>query len=552
MPAYFGDVVNDLGPKFSSENADDILIIALQAGLVYMALSLGSGIFLFLTRQTIIVMSRLIEFDLKNEIYKQYQKLDFTFYRSHATGDLMNRISEDVSHVRMYLGPGVMYTINLVILFILSLYTMISISPFLTLFVLLPLPFMSFIIYKVSSRINQLSKVVQEEQSGMSSLVQESFSGIRVIKAYSRNDHIKNRFENSANRYQQKSMRLVLINALFMPTIFVLIGLSTLLCIYLGGLIYRGNEISFGEIMAFIFYVNMLTWPFASIGWVTSLTQRAAASQERINQFLKTTPDIVNSSNDPFKFEDKIEFKNVSFTYQNSGITALKNLNLTIKKGERFGVVGRTGCGKTTLIHLLTRQMDPDEGEILIDGKNLKSINLEAFRDYCGVVPQDVFLFSESIRSNLEFGNQGKPLTDDEMISACKAVHVDHNIQEFEHGYDTILGERGVNLSGGQKQRLSIARAILRKPEILLLDDCLSAVDTETEEIILNNLSKQKGTSFVVSHRISTIRNAHQILVLEDGQIVEKGRHEQLLEINGIYADLYRKQLLEEDEKTGE
>lgn len=513
-----------------------------------MLLSLASGFFLFLTRQTIIIMSRFIEYDLKNEIYDQYQRLDYSFYKKNSTGDLMNRISEDVTKVRMYLGPGVMYTINLTILSILALYQMISTSGYLTFFVLIPLPIMSFIIYKVSSTVNRLSTVVQEEQSSMSSLVQESFSGIRVIKAYNRNQQVEGQFNNSAEAYKDKNMKLVLVNALFMPTIFVLIGLSTLLCIYLGGLIYHEGQINFGEIMSFVFYVNMLTWPFASVGWVTSIIQRAAASQERINEFLKIKPDIKNSTTEEFAFNGKIEFKNVSYTYPNSGIKALDNVSFVLHPGERIGVVGKTGSGKSTLLKLITRQIDPDSGEILVDDINLKAINLEHFRDQIGIVPQDVFLFSDSIRNNLLFGSLDEETSEEELIDVTKQAHVHHNIVSFKNSFETILGERGVNLSGGQKQRLSIARALIRKPKLLILDDCLSAVDTETEEVILSNLNKNSTTTFIVSHRISTIRNATKILTLDHGKITESGTHEELLSKGGEYAKLYQKQLAEEAE----
>jgi len=551
MPKFFGDTTDELTTWSRNNSQDDLLFYALKVGGYFMLLSLISGIFLFLMRQTIIIMSRLIEFDLKNEIYKHYQKLNYAFYKKNNTGDLMNRISEDVSHVRMYLGPGIMYTINLIILAILVVINMVAISVPLTIAVLIPLPIMSFLIYKVASKMNAISKTVQEEQSNMSTIAQETFTGIRVIKAYSRLDETKSKFSKSVENYKTKSMKLVLVNSFFMPTIFLLIGISTIVSIYLGGLLYFDKTLvpafTTGNILTFIFYVNMLTWPFASIGWVTSLTQRAAASQARINEFLETIPEIKNNSTEPFEFEGVIEFKNVSYTYTNSGITALKNLSFKLHKGETLGIVGRTGSGKSTVLKLLMRQIDPDEGEILIDGKNIKTINMEAFRDQTGIVPQDVFLFSDSIKNNLEFGSVDGNISEERLVEVTKLAHVYHNINKFKDKFETLLGERGVNLSGGQKQRLSIARALIRNPKLLILDDCLSAVDTETEEIILENLKKTKTTtSLVVSHRISSIRNATRIVSIDEGAVTEAGTHQELLALNGYYAELYRKQLTEE------
>lgn len=545
MPLFVKTTVDSLMSEIKIESINDALLISLKIGGFYMLLSLAKGFFLFLMRQTIIVMSRRIEFDLKNEIYKQYQNLDLSFYKKNNTGDLMNRISEDVSHVRMYLGPGVMYSINLVVLFTLVVYQMIVISPSLTTLVLIPLPLMSFLIYKVSAKMNFLSKKVQEEQSLLSTIAQESFSGMRVIKSYSQQDSISDKFEQAANTYKNKSMKLVVVNALFIPTILFLIGLSTLLSIFIGGKMSFNNEISLGGIVAFIFFVNNLTWPFASIGWVTSLIQRAAASQQRINEFLWVkTNENKDKETEPHSFAKRISFENVSYTYENTGIEAIKNLSFSIPKGETFAIIGKTGSGKSTILALLLRQLNPDSGTITIDGKKSSSIKIDEFKNALGVVPQDVFLFSDSIGNNVKFGSNNKQVSNDELDAVCETADILNTIQQLEHGYDTILGERGVNLSGGQKQRLSIARSLLRNPEILVLDDCLSAVDTETEDKILKELQKDKEdrTTVIVSHRISTIRNAKHIIVIDDGSVVEEGSHSALLKRKGFYFDLYEKQ----------
>jgi ATP-binding cassette subfamily B multidrug efflux pump len=547
MPLYVRDSIDSLLSGTYIKGIDDVIWLSVKLGGIYMLLSACSGLFLFFMRQTIIVMSRFIEYDIKNEIYNHYQKLSYSFYKKNATGDLMNRITEDVSHVRMYLGPGIMYTINLIALFLLVIFQMVAINPTLTLFVLLPLPLMSFLIYKVSSKMNQLSKSVQTEQSMLSTIVQETFSGVRIIKAFNREREFHQKFNKSANGYFKKSMSLVFVNALFMPTIVFLIGLSTLLSIYLGGLMTYNNEISLGGILAFIFFVNKLTWPFASIGWVTSINQRAAASQTRINEFLNIEPEVV-SANTPFSFKGKIEFKNVSMIYPNTGIKALSNISFHVEDGETLAILGNTGSGKSTVINLLLRQFDPTNGEILIDEKPLTSINLNEFRNETGVVPQEVFLFSDTIENNLKFGTLDDKASEDDLISATKMSHVYHNIANFKDGFKTILGERGVNLSGGQKQRLSISRALIRNPKLLILDDCLSAVDTETEEIILKNLKEipNKPTTIIVSHRISSIRNANRIIVISNGSIVEEGNHDSLIKKKGLYSEIYLNQLNED------
>ena len=545
MPLFVKSTVDSLMSNVKIDSINDALLVSLKIGGIYMLLSISKGFFLFLMRQTIIVMSRHIEYDLKNEVYNQYQNLDLSFYKKNNTGDLMNRISEDVSHVRMYLGPGVMYSINLVVLFTLVVYQMIAISPVLTALVLIPLPIMSYLIYKVSAKMNLLSKKVQEEQSLLSTIAQESFSGMRVIKAYGQQKSVGDKFENAANMYKSKSMRLVIVNALFIPTILFLIGLSTLLSIYIGGNMSFNNEISLGGIVAFIFFVNNLTWPFASIGWVTSLIQRAAASQQRINEFLSVKTNTNEVIEDTlFKFENEISFNNVSYTYQNTGIHAIKNISFVIPKGETFAIIGKTGSGKSTILSLLLRQLNPNSGAIKLDTCNFDKIETNGFKNALGVVPQEVFLFSDSIGNNIKFGSNNPIVSKERLDEVCETADILNTINTLEDGYETILGERGVNLSGGQKQRLSIARALLRSPEILVLDDCLSAVDTETEDKILKELQKEKTsrTTIIVSHRISTIRNAKHIIVIDDGSVIEQGSHAVLLKNKGFYYDLYKKQ----------
>jgi len=550
MPKFVQVSIDGLQKTGVSTQLEDALWLSFKIGGLYLLLSATKGFFLFLMRQTIIVMSRWIEFDLKQAIYTHYQTLDADFYKRNRIGDLMNRISEDVGQVRMYLGPGVMYSINLTVLTILSLYQMAQISTTLTLFALIPLPLMSFIIYKVSNKINLASKHVQEEQSKISTLAQETFSGIRLIKAYNQFGPMSDRMENAANTYKQKSMRLMLINALFMPSIMLLIGLSTLIVIYVGGMLTATHQISLGGIVAFIFYVNNLTWPFVSIGWVTSIIQRAEASQQRINEFLDTKPTIANPSNESFVLTGDIVFNAVSFTYANTGIRALHNLSFTIKPGQHLGILGKTGSGKSSVLQLLGRQFDPNSGTIHVNGQALDGINLQDYRSQMAVVPQEVFLFSDTIRNNVAFGALDA-VSDEAIIDVLKKAHVWHNIEEFPEKLDTPLGELGVNLSGGQKQRISIARALIRNPKLLVLDDCLSAVDTETEEIILNELRAlaQKPSIVFVSHRISTLRNCEQIIVMNEGEIIEMGSPEELMKQKGVYYETYHQQL-NEDQST--
>ena len=548
MPAFFSDSIDQFQQQIQSNEPSAYLWLALELGGIYMGFSLLKGFFLFLMRQTIIVMSRYIEFDLKKEIYDQYQALDQSFYKQNATGDLMNRISEDVGLVRMYTGPGIMYTINLAVSFILIVGKMMTISPSLTIYVLLPLPIMSILIYKVSSTMNKMSLEVQKEQSFLSTLAQESFAGIRIIKAYQREEQTSQKVSESAERYKKQSMRLVLVNAFFSPTIIFLIGLSSMIAIYYGGLLTFEKKMTIGGIVAFIMYVTNLTWPFASLGWISSIIQRAAASQQRINEFLQRQPIIKNDTDLSCPLDNGLQFENVSFTYPNSTAVVLENVSFSVQKGETLAIIGSTGSGKSSICTLLARHFDPSSGQISIDNRALPAYSLTDYRRQIAVVPQDVFLFSDSIANNLKFGVEEAALSQTDLEIACKKAHVLHNIQDFQEGFETILGERGVNLSGGQKQRISIARALLRKPRLLILDDCLSAVDTETEEIILEELQKdaQERATIIVSHRISSIRNATKIIVLDHGKIIESGTHESLLAQKSAYYEMYQFQLEQE------
>lgn len=522
--------------------------LTILLAFLYLLAAVFKGIFLFFTRQTIIVMSRHIEFDLKNEIFDHYQKLSLAFYRRNNTGDLMNRISEDVNKVRMYLGPAIMYTLNLVVLCVLAVSAMLSVNAELTLYVLLPLPILSISIYYVSTLINKRSEKVQRQQSHLSTLVQETFSGIRVLKAFNRQKYAEENFTKECNTYKVDTLALVKVNALFMPAILLLIGLSTIITIYIGGLKAIAGEISIGNIAEFVIYVNMLTWPFASVGWVTSLVQQAAASQKRINEFLEIEPEIVNQNTEPDEIRGKIEFDRVSFTYPDSGITALDGVSFQISSGETLAIIGRTGSGKSTIANLICRNFDVSSGEIRIDDKPIEKINLNSLRSHIGYVPQDVFLFSETIANNIAFGMHTEEALMDVIETASENAFVKHNIDAFPKKFETILGERGINLSGGQKQRVSIARAIVSDPHILIFDDCLSAVDTETEEVILNNLKRvmDNKTTILISHRVSTVKMADKILVLDHGKIIETGTHPELLDKDGVYAALHRKQLSEE------
>ena len=514
--------------------------------LIILGAVLLSGIFTFFMRQTIIVMSRLIEFDLKNEIFKQYERLSLNFYKKNRTGDLMNRISEDVSKVRMYVGPAIMYTINMITLFVIVITQMIQIDSTLTLYTLLPLPILSISIYILSRVINERSRIVQEYLSKLTTFTQEFFSGINVIKAYGIEKYSFNDFDELANDSKEKNISLYKAQALFFPLMILLIGASNIIVIYMGGIRYINGLISFGVIAEFIIYVNMLTWPVAVVGWVTSIVQEAEASQKRINEFLKVEPEVQNLVEDETTIVGKIEFKNVSFTYDDTNIKALKNVSFSIAKGKTLAILGSTGSGKSTIANLIARLYDVKAGLILVDNTPIKNINLNTLRNSIGFVPQEAFLFSDTIANNIKFGDENA--IKEVIVKAAKNAHIHDNIEQFTKSYDTFVGERGVTLSGGQKQRVSIARAIIKEPNILIFDDCLSAVDTETEEIILNNLNKisRDKTTIIISHRASSAKNADFIIVLDEGSIIQKGTHDELLNRTGFYQNLYNQQLMEQ------
>ncbi|MDX5319745.1 MAG: ABC transporter ATP-binding protein/permease [Bacteroidota bacterium] len=534
--------------KFSPELRNQLLHDTFILGLLILGAALLKGLFLFFMRQTIIVMSRHIEYDLKNEVFAQYQRLGMAFYRKNNTGDLMNRISEDVSRVRMYIGPAIMYTLTLIATFVFVIYKMVSVSPVLTLWVLIPLPVLSVSIYLVNNIIYRRSDLIQQKLSDMTTFVQEAFAGIRVLKAFGVGRDSWMAFEKENAEYQQKALSLAKFDALFFPLMMLLIGLSNLLVIYVGGKQVIDGALSFGNIAEFVIYVNMLTWPVASLGWVTSIVQRAAASQARINEFLAEEPEISNPSTRAFHFTDSIRFNEVSFSYGNQR-QALQDISFELKKGEVLGVIGATGSGKSTLAALFLRLHDPSQGSIEIDGESIDTLNLDEYREHIGYVPQDVFLFSDTIAENIAFGLKSGEVEEELIIQAAKDAAVYENIQDFPKGFETMLGERGISLSGGQKQRVAIARALVKNPDLLILDDCLSAVDTRTEAEILGNFKKylQQRTALIISHRVSSVMHADQIIVLEEGKIVEKGTHETLISLGGHYASLHEKQSLQEE-----
>ena len=512
--------------------------------------AIAAGIFTFLTRQTIINVSRYVEFDLKNEIYTQYQKLSLSFYKKNQTGDLMNRISEDVSRVRMYFGPALMYSINTITLLIITFFYMYRQSPELTIYTISPLPILSYTIFKLSGIINIRSRIVQESLSKLSSFSQEVFTGIQIVKSYAIQKNKSLEFDNLSKKNKGNQISLVKMQALFFPLMILLIGISNILVIYVGGKQYLSGEIeNIGIIAEFIIYVNMLTWPVASLGWISSIIQQAEASQKRINEFLKEKSEINYNQNGLKKIYGSIEFKDVSFTYTESNINAIDNISFKLNNRKSLGIIGVTGSGKTTLIKLITKIYNIESGEILFDNNSINEYDLECLRKQIGVVSQDSFLFSDSIINNIRFGKE--KATTNEVENVCKIAGIHNEILKFSNGYETILGERGINLSGGQKQRICIARALIKEPKILILDDCLSALDNETEQKIILSLKSifKNTTTIISSHRLSSVQNLNEIIVLDKGKIIQKGNHELLINQNGYYKDVYSKQLTKKDDK---
>ena len=529
--------------KDGSVQNSDVRWQLVRYGLYIIASAILQGVFMYFMRQTIVVMSRHIEYDLKNVVFHQYQRLTQRFFKKNNTGDLMNRISSDVGKVRMYVGPAIMYTLNTGFTIILVITIMISVSPKLTLLTLIPLPFLALLVYKVANLINKRSLKVQEQLSSLSTFAQESFSGTRVIKSYQTWPWFSKNFKEQALEYRAVNEKLFRVNATFQPLMILMVGLSTLITIFVGGQLYFAGEVSAGNITEFIYYVNLLTWPIASIGWVTSLVQSAAASMQRLDEFLNEEPDFESGSHKPKTFVGRVEFKNVSFTYPNSGIQALNSVSFVLEPGQSIGILGKTGSGKSTIVSLLVRHYDPSSGEILIDGVDLKQWHLPTLRSLLGWVPQEAFLFSDTIANNIAFGMSRTDMK--EVIEASVAAGVHANIDEFPEKYQTKVGERGITLSGGQKQRISIARALVKSPKLMVFDDCLSAVDTETEELILSNI-KNVTTSIstlIIAHRISSVKHCEQIICLDNGTIIELGTHQELENAGGHYSELIALQL---------
>ena len=542
------NTVENLLVNFGTNKDQDIVILKnglMWASLAFLGFKILGGALTVGTRQMIIVTSRLIEFDLKNKIYKHYQYLSLSFYKKNKTGDLMNRITEDVALVRMYLGPGIMYPVDLLSRVLIIGYFMSRIDGDLTLYTLLPLPVLSILIYNVANKINQRSKKVQQQQSLISSSVQDTFAGIRVIKSFNTEDYVKSNYAVEAEEYKTRALNLSQIQAAFGPLMVIVVGISNLIILYLGGLKYIEGKLDIGAIAEFFLYLNMLIWPFTSLGWITTVVQRAEASMARINEFLNYKSEIKDNPANNVKIFGEIEFKNVSYVYENTGIKALEDISFKINKGETLAILGKTGSGKSTVALLVARLLEPTSGDIEFDGNNIHNISVSSIRKEMGYVPQEAFLFSDSLTQNILFGSDEEDVVVAKKFAA-KAV-VDKNIEGFKEKYNTVVGERGVTLSGGQKQRVSIARALVNDPNILIFDDSLSAVDTETEEQILNNLSSdfEAKTSIIITHRISSAKNADQIIVLDEGRIVEKGTHDELINIQGFYYELYNKQVAE-------
>lgn len=544
-PNLIGDSITLIEKYFlldeiSRENLEKNLLNNI---LLIIGSALTAAVFTFLMRQTLINMSRFIEFDLKNVIYSKYQELDQTFYKVNRTGDLMNRISEDVSKVRMYVGPALMYTINTATLFVIIISYMISVSPSLTLYTIIPLPFLSYLIFKLSKHINIKSKSVQESLSKLTTFTQESFSGISVIKSNTIEDVVVNQMSEYSDDTKQKNIDLAKFQSWFFPLMILLIGISNLIVIFVGGNKYIIGEIELGILAEFIIYVNMLTWPVATVGWVTSIVQQAEASQKRINEFLKQKTRIKNLNKKQYEIFGDIKFEHVTYKYEETNIKALNNLSFEIKKGQSLGILGGVGTGKSTIAELIVRNFDPTIGKVFIDGKNLKKHNLDLIRKNVGYVPQSTFLFSDTILNNIKFGNPESSL--EKIIKYAKISNVHDDIMKFGEQYNSVLGERGINISGGQKQRIAIARAMIKEPSILILDDSLSAVDTKTEDLIFKNIFKKESTStkIIISHRVSTLKYCDNIIVLKDGEIIQTGNHNKLKNEAGYYKEIYSEQM---------
>lgn len=544
-PNLVGDSITLIEKYFLENSINENLLK--EKLLINIFLIIGSafvaGIFTFLMRQTLINVSRYIEFDLKNEIYNKYQELDQKFYKNNRTGDLMNRISEDVSKVRMYVGPALMYTINTIALFIIIISYMISVAPALTAYTIIPLPILSFLIFKLSKKINIKSKKVQESLSRITTYTQESFSGISVIKSNTIEKEVINSMMNYSNDTKQKNIDLAKFQSWFFPMMILLIGISNIIVIFIGGKQYINNEIDLGVLAEFIIYVTMLTWPVATVGWVTSIVQQAEASQKRINEFLKEKSNIKNQFYDNYDFKGEIEFNNVKLIYPETKIVAINNLSFKIDNGKSLGIIGGVGSGKSTIAELILRNYDPNNGEVLIDNKDLKKHNLDIVRQNIGYVPQSTFLFSDSISNNIKFGNINA--SEDDVIRFSKFANVHKDIDSFYDKYNSVLGERGINLSGGQRQRIAIARALIKKPKIIILDDSLSAVDTETEDKIFKNILNDitNCTKIIISHRISTVKHCDKIIVMNEGKKVQEGSHSELIKIEGYYSEIYNQQI---------